>query len=49
MTPKTLQELEDELAEANNDLEHAWDSHQIELCEIAIEEIQEEINNYISE
>jgi hypothetical protein len=49
MNPKTLQELEDELAEAENDLAGAWDYRQIELCWIAIEEIQEEIDNYVSE
>ena len=46
MALKTLQELEEDLAEAESDLRHAWDFHQIELCERAIDEIKEEIDQY---
>lgn len=37
----TLKTLREDLLEAENDLQHAWDSHQIELCEkvIAIPQI----------
>lgn len=43
----TLKTLREDLLEAENDLQHAWDSHQIELCEKAIDEIKEEIHNYM--